>query len=112
MSLGTSITVDRGINTDGLSVYWIKIQADTFELNVRVRPEEVAGFERVPSTPWTKGALPIGTAAGSRAFWCVSDNAEKSIVILVGHDDQTWDFAVSLPHSTIDMIRGKIAECQ
>ena len=50
-------------------------------------------------------------SAGSPAFWCVSDEADVYLSILVGHDDQTWDIAVSLPLDTIDDIRREIAAC-
>ncbi|HTL30678.1 MAG TPA: hypothetical protein VL282_15710 [Tepidisphaeraceae bacterium] len=112
MSLKASITVDPSTETDGSPSYRIKIQTDTFELNVCVRPEEVVKFDRVFTTPWSKGAIQIGTSAGSRAFWCSGDEAEKTVSILIGHDDQTWDFAVSLPRDSVDAIRREIDACR
>ena len=53
------------------------------------------------------GALRIGECAGAPVFW--STGAESnSISVLVGHDDQTWDFGVALPASTIGEILKRI----
>src|SRR3982750_4443267 len=94
--LNTSVTVNPGADAGGTPWYWLKIQTDAFELNVGVRPEEVARVERVRSTPWLTGALHVGACAGSRAFWCVGEDGDESVRVLGGHEDEPWDFAVSL----------------
>jgi hypothetical protein len=108
--LKTSISVGPGI-TDGGPLYVVKIQTDAFELNVWVAIDGVAKFDRVRAAPWMKGAVRIGRSAKSPAFWCVGDEDNQGLSILVGHDDQTWDIAVSLPLDTIDVIRREIAAC-
>jgi hypothetical protein len=53
-----------------------------------------------------RGSLKIGESAGDSAFWCCSDGI---LSILVGQDDETWDFGVSMPEGIIDDM---IAEIQ
>jgi hypothetical protein len=109
--LETSVTANPYGDGKGNWLYFLKIQTRAFELNVRVRPDEVEKFERVRRTPWVKGSVRIGESAGSPAFWCVGGEGEESVSILVGSDDECWDLAVSLPPDTIDVIRREIANC-
>jgi hypothetical protein len=109
--LKTSVTANPYRDGKGNPLYSLKIQTDAFELNVRVRPDEVGKFEQVRSTPWAKGSVRIGESAGSPAFWSVGENGDDSVSVLVGTDDECWDFAVSLPPDTIDVIRREIAAC-
>jgi hypothetical protein len=109
--LKTSVTANPYRDDKGNPLYSLKIQTDAFELNVRVRPDEVGKFEQVRSTPWVKGSVRIGESAGSPAFWSVADDGDYAVSVLVGTDDECWDFAVSLPPHTIDIIQREIAAC-
>lgn len=84
---------------DGSPGVVLKIQCRDFELNVWLRLTELPLLRRVPSTPWESGAIPIGKSASSTAFWSC-DDARVSVV--VGGDDETWDFGVSFPESTFE----------
>jgi len=109
--LKTSVTVNPYTDGEGNRLYSLKIQTEAFELNVRIRPDEVEKFERVRSSPWVKGSVRIGESAGSPAFWSVGDEDDDSVSILIGSDDDCWDLGVSLPPDTIDIIRREIAAC-
>ena len=109
--LKTSVTVNPYSDGKGLALYSLKLQTDAFELNVRIRPDEVEKFEQVRNMPWVKGSVRIGECAGSPAFWCVGEDGDDSVSILVGTDDECWDFAVSLPPDTTDVIRRELTAC-
>jgi hypothetical protein len=90
----------------------VKLQTDAFELNVHVRPVEVPRFELVASKPWSKGSIRIGECAGSPVFWCVDESGSKYVSVLVGRDDQLWDFAILLPPDSIDVVQRNIVACR
>jgi hypothetical protein len=93
-----SVTVE--VFDDGVCL--IKFAAPDWELNVSVPASEVAVLRRVPSSPWLPGAVRAGVSAGSPAFW--SAEADGRVSVLVGHDDQTWDFGVSFPMAALDEV--------
>ena len=47
----------------------------------------------------------------THVFWCVGDEGDNSVSVLIGDDDEGWDVAVSLPPGIIDVIRREIAGC-
>jgi hypothetical protein len=46
-------------------------------------------------------SLAIGTCAGAPVYWAMSEWGRRGAeaVILIGHDDVTWDIAVGIPLS-------------
>ena len=110
--LQTSVTVEAAIGVDGGRRYAIKLQTDAFEVNLWVRPEDVAKFDQVRAARWATGAVRIGEAAGGGAFWCVGDEGDDSVSLLIGRDDETWDIAVSLPPDTLAAITREVAACR
>jgi hypothetical protein len=110
--LKTSVSVDPGRDESGAPLYHLKLQTDAFEVNLRVRPQDVPKFEHVRSAAWERrGSLRIGEAAGSHAFWSVGGEGDDSIAVLIGRDDECWDIGLSFPPETIDAIRREIAAC-
>jgi hypothetical protein len=80
----------------------IKLQGQGWELNVHLDSREISRLLEVAQCSWQKRrALRIGKSGSSDVFWSV-DNGEPAI--LVGHDDETWDFGVFVPQSVLDMI--------
>jgi hypothetical protein len=109
--LDASVTAERGTGPDGSELYFVKLQTAAFELNVSVMPRDIPQFDRVRTARWIDGAVRIGEAAGAPVFWCVNDEDDAAISVLVGNDDQTWDIAVTLPAGTVDQIRRELAAC-
>ena len=109
--LKATVTVDPFIGEGGIHLYLLKIQTDAYEINMRVKPDDVVKFDSVRSAPWAKGSVRIGESAGSHVFWCVGDEGDNSVSVLIGDDDEGWDVAVSLPPGIIDVIRREIAGC-
>jgi hypothetical protein len=94
----------------GQLVYALKIQTEGYELNVYLRPEEIEAVSGVRSASWdNRGSLAIGRTAGACAFWC-SDAEHLSIV--VGRDDENWDFSVTLPVHACEEILEELNRCQ
>ena len=112
--LETLVTVEPAIGADGARRYAVKLQAAAFEVNVWVRPEDVAKFEQVRASRWRSGAVRIGEAAGAGAFWCAGgdDEGDDSVSLLIGHDDETWDVALSLPPDALVTIMRELAACR
>jgi len=100
--LPASVTVERYVD-GGRAFYFVKIGTDAFEINVRLVAEDATKFRSVLQTQWLSGALRIGECAGAPVYWSIGEGG-NSISVLVGHDDQTWDFGVELPASTIGEI--------
>jgi hypothetical protein len=84
----------------------IKIQTAQLELNVVVPRSEIGRFERVPFTG--DRALRIGTMLGAPAWWIINGE-EHLLLIVAGHDDETWEVGASLASSTLDAILAEVA---
>jgi hypothetical protein len=110
MTMAASVTVDVVPDADVPS-YNVKIGTDTFEVNIIVPVAEANRLHHVREATWGAGALRIGTSAGAPAWWCVGDkDGQKTLSILVGHDDETWQIALALPIETIDDVLQEIAD--
>ncbi len=98
-----SISVEEGVD-DSEPYYAIKIGHAVFELNVYVERTELPLFSRVPAADWDqRGSVRIGRSAGALAFWSTKGD---TVSILVGRDDETWDFAVGIPmQSFVEIMR-------
>jgi hypothetical protein len=80
-------------NSSGVA---IKIQSIDWELNIYFHPQEINNLKRITETSWIDGSIKAGRSARSDVFWSCD---EGSVSILIGHDDQTWDFGVFIPQS-------------
>ncbi len=79
----------------GTRGFGIKIQADLFELNISMTTEEMQMLPRVRNARWDdRASLQLGETTGSPAWWSCD---ERYVSILVGEDDECWDFGVKLP---------------
>jgi hypothetical protein len=104
-SADVSVSVEAVLE-DGQQFYVVKVSRPVFEVNVRVPSRDVQKFTKVRTTPWESGSLRIGESAGAPAFWALSEDGTVSI--LIGHDDEIWDIAVSVPPDTIEEILREI----
>jgi hypothetical protein len=96
------LTVSRALFENAEPAVALKIQGPMFELNVLIRLDELDALERVSSADWDRrGSLQIGRCGSAPVFWS-SDT--ESLSILVGHDDESWDFGVTLPRRTLEAI--------
>jgi hypothetical protein len=85
----------------------VKLQAETWELNLWAPLADLARLREVRDADWAaRRSLAIGTCAGAPVYWAMSGWGlrQAEVVILVGHDDETWDVAVGIPLATADEI--------
>ncbi len=86
--------------------FGIKIQAGVFELNVSMSIEELQMLPDIKNAHWEdRSSLRIGSSAGSPAWWSCDEGV---LSILVGEDDEYWDFGVTLPVAVVDDILADI----
>ncbi len=84
---------------EGTRGFGIKIQADTFELNISMTTEEMHMLPEVRNARWEdRASLQLGESTGSHAWWSCD---EEYVSILIGEDDECWDFGVKLPISMV-----------
>jgi hypothetical protein len=80
----------------------VKLTAPLWELNFRATPDELVSLDAIRDTDWaTRQCLHVGECAGSRVHWSADGD---TATIMVGDDDETWDFAVTAPLASIDRI--------
>ena len=96
------VTLNLASGLDEPILVLVKLQSPTWEFNFRTTPEELAGLSSIRHADWaTKRCLHIGESAGAPVHWSA---AEQTATIMVGHDDETWDIAVTVPITTVDTI--------
>lgn len=80
----------------------IKLQTDTWELNIRGQLPDFVRLAQIRDADWdARRSLAIGTCAGAPVYWASSGG---NVAILVGQDDETWDIAVTIPLSSVNEI--------
>ena len=82
----------------------IKLQSKAWELNIRMKDEEFYSLENIRSAVWSeRNSIEAGTSANSHVFWVFQKESE-TVSILVGQDDESWDFGVSFPIEQIECL--------
>jgi hypothetical protein len=106
MSETIDLFVSEALFENGSPAVTLKIQGRMFELNVWMRPDELPMLERVSGSNWgQRESIQIGQSGNTPAFW--SSDAE-SISVVIGHDDESWDFGITLPRDAIPRILADI----
>jgi hypothetical protein len=83
----------------------VKLQSPAWELNFRATPEALMGLGSIREADWTKRrCLHIGHSAGAPVHWSAD---RDTATILVGHDAETWDIAVTVPIAIVEAIVSK-----
>ena len=77
-----------------------KFAGDSWELNVKAQASELLMLREIRNMDWdTRRSAKLGNSAVANVYWC-SDG--KTATIMVSHDDETWDVAVSVPVELVD----------
>lgn len=85
----------------------VKLQSQQWELNLRATADDLAGLGAIRDTDWAaRRCLHIGQSAGTAVHWSAEGD---TAAIMVGHDDETWDIAVTVPIATVDAILSELA---
>ena len=98
------VTVDIDYSYEGEKrFYAISLSRDSWLVVIHVAPEDVARFKEITSTSWEAGPLGIGQSSGVEVFWSVNADDKDTIIISVGHDDES-DISFAVPAVTITEI--------
>jgi hypothetical protein len=98
--------MSHGIDEQGKPCFILKFQKQDWEMNVWMTAEELALIPNVRTARWDgRGSIQLGECAGFPTFWSFENG---NISILVGHDDESWDFGVTLPERIIDDVLAEI----
>jgi hypothetical protein len=101
-----SVSLSPGIDEQGNPLFTLKIQEGDWEINVWMTEDELARVPNARTARWgERGSIQLGECAGSPTFWSCEDG---KLSILVGTDDETWDFGVTLPESILDEVMAEI----
>ena len=80
----------------------LKLSAPTWELNIWLTRSDLVALAKVRTARWAdRSTVRIGESAGAAAHWSIDAG---SLTILVGSDDETWDFSVSMPEGVLSRI--------
>jgi hypothetical protein len=94
--------VDVTLNESTGDVVAMKLQTDAWELNIWAPLTDFMRLHEIKGSAWdTRRSLAIGTSADAPVYWVRSGG---QAMVLVGHDDETWDIAVAMPLATVDEI--------
>jgi hypothetical protein len=106
--LGVDLGCDHGrvveVTLDDAADSWavVKLQAEAWELNIWAPMADLVRLRDIGDADWdARRTFAIGTCADAPVFWAMS---EGQATILIGHDDETWDVAVTIPLATVHEI--------
>jgi hypothetical protein len=86
----------------------VKLQSEAWELNIWATTDEPWKLADIEKTDWDqRRTLQVGTCAKALAWWSERDG---TVDILVGHDDVTWDFGVTVPLSAVHNLLAELGE--
>jgi hypothetical protein len=96
------VTVDVKPDRPGRAGSSIKLQGENWELNIYLTSADLSRLPAVRQARWDdRKSLMLGKTASSQVYWAVDDDL---LCVLVGQDDETWDFGVMLPLGILDKI--------
>ncbi len=79
---------------------------DCWEINIWMTKAEIKMIPNVRTARWSeRTCLHIGKCTGVQTCWSCEDG---NLSILVGHDDECWQFGIIIPESELDNIIAKI----
>lgn len=91
--------VDVTLNEAAGSVVAMKLQTPTWELNIEAPVADFVRLHSIDDADWNaRRSLAIGTCAAASVYWA---NGGGQAMILIGHDDETWDIAMAVPLATV-----------
>jgi hypothetical protein len=96
-----TITIDKP-SDDFNDIYHLKIQNNnSWEINIRVNKEELLLIPNIKFARDDRTTLKIGTCVDAPVFWSCENGY---LSLLIGSDDECWDFGVFLPENEFENI--------
>jgi hypothetical protein len=86
----------------------VKLQGETWELNVWATTDELWQLAGIEETDWDqRRTLQIGTCAKAPVWW---NELDGTVYISVGNSDETWDMGVTVPLSTVHNLLAELGD--
>ena len=106
MSSPISVSLSHEIDEQGSPLFILTIQEDAWEISIWLTEDELARVPNTKTARWDeRGSIQLGRCAGASTFWSCEDG---KLTILVGADDETWDFGLTLPETILDEVMVEI----
>jgi hypothetical protein len=86
----------------------LKISNLQMELNLTLTEDEsIEIIENIQKANWSeRKSIKAGICLNSNVFWCI--NEDKSISLLIGTDDETWEIGLKISLDVIAEMKNKI----
>jgi hypothetical protein len=95
-----SVCLNSTSDEQGNTIFVLKIQEQSWELNIWMAKNELDLIPDVRTANWNQRiSVQIGKCAGLPTFWSCEDGI---LSILIGQNDESWDFGVTMPEAVID----------
>ena len=99
-----SVTVEAGADDDDLGS--VRLESEGWALAIWATTPDLRKLADIEETDWDqRRTLKVGTCANAPAWWSERDG---TVSILVGDDDEAYDFLVSVPLSTVHEILAEL----
>jgi hypothetical protein len=99
---------DRRARNDVDNPGVVKLQGETWELNIWATTDELWILADIENTDWVqRGTLKLGTCAHAPVWW---NELDGTVYIAVDHDDVTWDFGVTVPLATVRRLLAELGK--
>jgi hypothetical protein len=86
----------------------VKLQDETWELNIWATADELWKLADIEKTDWSqRRTLKVGTCANTPVWW---NELGGTVYILVGNDDEAWDLCVTVPLGTVRELLAELGE--
>src|SRR5690242_12199356 len=86
--------------------YMLKISSDNWELNILLTKNELLKIPEVVNARWSeRTCLKLGDCLGAPTWWSFED---EGLSILVGFDEECWEFGVIMPRSVLEALFNEI----
>jgi hypothetical protein len=101
-----SIYANEGGDEHGNLFAWLNIGGPNYHLIIQIGPDDLDKLPKAWDARWDdRTTQKIGVVHTSPAFWSVRGD---ELSILIGHDDESWAIAFSLPATTLGMMIEKL----
>lgn len=92
-----NFSIEKNENT-----FSLKLQSETWELNIHGSNFEINLLENLSKTNWAdRKTIKAGRSANTNVYWTLE---KENVIIMIGDDDETWDFAVCISYKIFKKI--------
>ncbi|MFD2942141.1 hypothetical protein [Flavobacterium notoginsengisoli] len=80
----------------------LKLQSKSWELNIHGWNFEIDLLQDLFKTNWAdRKTIKVGKSANASAYWTIE---RENVIIMIGNDDETWDFAIIISYQILNEI--------